>query len=325
MSNSKKLKKIRKIIPGFIRHDFLRKFTALFFAILVWQRVNTQIAESEILHDIPVTVLLPENLVRTNDTPIKVSLKVKASRRILNNLSINDIQINVKLSEPTVDKNPMRISHRIAPVSDITLPSGINIIQVKPEIISINVDRKISKTVPVKLTSSGFLMSGYSYQIVALIPDSVIITGPQSIIRKMKEIKTEPVILKKENVEDFECSVDLVLKDNVTASRKAITAQIEIYKKYDVREFSNILIKPFGVPASPAKVVLNPDKTFIIIDGAKKAVEIMNASKLHPFVDISGLKVPGKYSLNVECWLEKKDVDIKEIKPSMIEVELKKP
>lgn len=319
------MQKILNLVPGFIRNDFLRKFIALFFAVLVWQRVDNQIAQPDTLRDIPVTISLPNNLERLNDTPIKVNLKVKASQRILNNLSINDIHIKVKIDEPAVNKDPLIISHRIDPLHDITLPSGINIVQVEPEIISINVDRKISKTVPVKLQVSGFLMDGYSFQPVAVIPKNVIITGPKSIVEQMKEIKTEPIILKKENVEDFECDVNLVMKDNVTASRKAVTSQIEIYKKYDVREFKNINIKPFGSPAETAKAILNPEKIFIMVHGVKKSVEIMNDSKLHPFVDISGLTVPGKYELDVKCWLDDEDVEVKELKPKKISVELIKP
>ena len=325
MNNPERMQKILEFVPGFIRNDFLRKLIALFFAILVWQRVYNQIAEPDTLRDIPVKITLPGTLERLNDVPLKVNMKIKAPRRIKNNLSVNDIHINIKIDEPAVEKNPLVISHRIDPAKDIVMPSGIHIVQIEPEIISINVDRKISKTVPVKLTYSGMLMEGYSYRLVSLIPNQVVITGPQSIIQQMKEIKTEPVPLRKENVEDFECSVDLVVKDNVIASRQKITAQFEIFKKYDVREFNDIPIKPFGSPLTPAKAILTPDKAFIIVDGVKKSVEIMNENQLHPFVDISGLKVPGKYELNVKCWLDDEFVTVKELNPKKIQVELNIP
>lgn len=324
MSKDKKKNKL-KFIPGFIRHDFLRKLIALIFAILVWQRVDSEIAEPDTIRDVPVNISLPANLERTSDKPINVKLEVKASRRILNNLSLKDININIKLDEPAFKKNPMVISHRIDPVSDISLPSGITVKQVDPEIISISVDRKVSKTVPIKLDYSGYLLDGYSYRLMGLIPSSVIITGPQSIIRSMKDIKTQPIILKPENVEDFECEVDLVPKDNITVSRKAVTAQIEIYKKYGIREFNDIPIKTYGSPASPGKAVLQPAKAFIIVNGVKKSVEIMQDKELHPFVDITGLKVPGTYSLAIKCWVDDKDVKIKAIKPKQVNVELKQP
>ena len=325
MNKTDKKKKKFRFIPGFIRHDFLRKLIALFFAVLIWQRVDSEIAEPDTLRDIPVQISLPANLERTNETPIRVSLKVKASRRILNNLSLNDINIKVKLNESSVHKNSLAISYRIDPKKDISLPSGITVLQVTPETIEISVDRKVSKTVPVELICSGVLLDGYSFRESAVIPKQVIITGPQSIIDPMKEIKTQPIILKTINVEDFECDVKLDIKNNVVANRAAVTAQIEIYKKYDVREFSNMSIKTYGSAASPCKAILQPPQAFIIIKGVKKSVEIMQETALHPFVDISGLKVPGKYSLKIKCWADDKDVRVKEIKPKKIDVELKKP
>lgn len=325
MSKSEKKSKKIKIIPGFIRHDFLRKLIALLFAILVWQRVDTQISEPDTLIGIPLHISLPGNVKLLSMMPEKVSLKIKASRRIIDSLSIkDDIDINIKLDDLPIPKNPLVISHRINLFQDIRVPSGVTVLQVKPEIISINVDKKISKSVPVELISSGFLLDAYSFRVVQLIPDSVIITGAQSVVKQIKKIKTEPVVLKESYVEDFECKVKTIPRDDIIVSSKEVTAVIEIYKKRDVREFSRIPIKPFGTPASSARVILKPDQAFMIISGIKKSVELMNESQLHPFVDITGLKVPGIYNLEVKCWIDDKDVSIKEIQPEKIEVELKK-
>lgn len=313
------------LIPGFIRHDFLRKLIALIFAILVWQRVYSEIAVDYTLFDIPVNISLPAQLERTDDQPLKVNLTVKASRRIINNPTLKaDIKIDVKLTEDDIKGNPLTISHKINP-KDISMPTGITLLQISPENINISVDRKISKTVPVEVTISGYLLDIYTYKQTSIIPRTVVITGPKSIIEQMKVVKTEPIILKPENVEDFETEVNLDSEKNVAVNRKAVTVQIEIYKKFDVREFNDIPIKTFGAPATPGQAVLKPAKAFIIVDGAKKSVEIMQDKELHPFVDVTGLKVPGKYSLPVQCWVDDKDVKIKEIKPKQIDVELKEP
>lgn len=321
MSNEDKETKW-KYIPGFIRNDFWRKLIALFFAILIWQRVDSEIAELDTLRDIPVNIILPPNLEQTNDSPIKVNLKVKASRRILNNLNVKeDINIDVKIDKSTAKK---QIDHRIDP-KDITVPSGMTVLQVEPAVIEVPVDRKASKTVPVKLELTGYLMEGYSYKVMGIIPNSVTISGPQSTIKPMKFINAEPIKLKPDYVEDFETELKLLPKDNVTVNRRMVTVQVEIFKKYDIREFENVTIKPFGTPASPANVEIQPKQVYMRVRGVKKAVEIMQEKELNPLVNISGLKVPGKYSLEVKCWVNDKDVNLQEIKPKKIDVELKQP
>lgn len=321
MSNEEKKSKWN-FIPGFIRHDFLRKLIALFFAVLIWQRVNSEIAEPDTLRDIPVHISLPADLEQTSDNPVKVNLKVKGSRRLLNKLKVKDINIDVRIDEKANGQKD--IKYRIDP-KEITVPSGITVLEVEPSVIKIPVDIKVSKTVPVELSISGYLLDGYSYKKNSIIPSSVSISGPKNLVDDIKEIKAEPIILRPENVADFECEVNLKAPKNITVSRKAVTAQIEVYKKYEIREFENVLVKPFGTPETPAKIDLKPDKVYVRIKGVKKSVEIMNDRELNPLVDVSKLKVPGKYSIKVKCWLGDNDVEIQEIKPEKIDVELKTP
>ena len=50
-------------IPAIIRNDFLRKFIALFFAILVYFMVANRIGIEEQIQNVPVEIELPGGLV----------------------------------------------------------------------------------------------------------------------------------------------------------------------------------------------------------------------------------------------------------------------
>ncbi|MBN1864954.1 MAG: hypothetical protein JW808_08640 [Victivallales bacterium] len=313
-------------IPGFIRRDFLRKLIALFFAVLIWQRVDSEISETETFGSIPVHVTLPASLDRVDNQPLLVSVKLKGSRRLLSKLSGAEININARLGEPDAQhKSPMVVMHRIDSLRDVSVPRGISVMQVKPEIISVSVDKRISRTVPVKMVHSGMLMDGYSFRVASLIPSEVTITGPESIIKFINDIKTEPLAFRVENINDFEVDLALAKRDNIVASRQSVTAYIEIFKRYDLKEFVGVPVKVLGAAEAPAKVSTEPREVMVVVHGIRRSLEVMGLGDLNAHVDISGLAVPGKYALDVRCWLDSPDIKVQMIKPEQVEVNLELP
>ena len=313
------------IIPGFIRNNFFKKAIALFFAIFIWLRVDEEITQDDTIRDVDVNLSLPGMLVRLDDNNVKLNVNVKASRRILNKLTKDDFNVHINIKNTEFSKYPISVTHKIDKNLDITVPSGVTVLDIKPEVVTFTLDKKISKTVPIKLEYTGYLLEEYSYRVASIIPSSVIITGPESIVSSMKFIKSKPIILSPENVDDFEIDAPLVSKKNVSMSRKTATIQIEIFKKYDTNDYNNILIKPLGFPSSPAAVIFKPSRVTVTLYGIRKSLEILKDSEIHPFIDITNLKVPGSYKLKVKYWVDKKDITAIGGAPEMIQVELKKP
>ena len=165
-------------------------------------------------------------------------------------------------------------------------------------------------------------MEGYALNPVHLIPQEVTISGPKSIIEKTIDIKTKSIVLEKEYVEDFDCSAEIDNKRNISVSPKTVSARIEIYKKYDIREFRNLTIKPFGHLPGAEKLEINPIYSSVSVEGVKNAVEIITSEQIRPFVDISEIDEPGEYTLNVQCWLNNKELSVKEIKPATVNVKV---
>ena len=325
MTNEKENFRFWHIIPGFIRNNFIRKAIALFFAIFIWLRVDDEITQDDTIRDVGVSLSLPSMLVRLDDNNVKLNINVKASRRILNKLTKDDFNVHINIKDTEFSKYPVSVTHKIDKNLDITAPSGVTILNIQPEVVTFSLDKKISKTVPIKLEYTGYLLEEYSYRVASMIPSSVIITGPESIVSSMKFIKSKPIILSPENVDDFEIDTPLVAKKNVSMSRRMTTVQIEIFKKFDTSDFDNIMIKPLGFPSSPAKVIFKPQQVTVTLYGIRKSLEVLKDSAIHPFIDITNLKVPGSYKLKVKYWIDDKNITVRGGAPEFIQVELKKP
>ncbi len=282
-------------------------------------------SETQTFGSIPVQVTLPASLGRLDNVPLLVSVKLKGSRRLLSNLSGGEININAQINEPAAQRSPIVVMHRIDPAREVSVPSGISVMQIKPEIISVSVDNRISRSVPVKLVHSGMLMDGYSFRVANLIPSEVTITGPESIIKFTNDVKTDPLVFRVENINDFEMDLTLAKRDNIVASRQDVTAYIEVFKRYDSREFSRVPVRMLGAPEVPAKVSMVPGEVMVVIHGIRRSVEVTGLRDLNAHVDISGLAVPGKYMLDVRCWMDSQDIKVQMIMPQQIEVTLERP
>ena len=304
-----------RFIPGFIANDFWRKVIALFFAVLVWERVTARLDVSQKMRNIPVTISMP-GFVLLENRHVSVDLELKGSQQHLNRITLNDIKIDVTVDHPHKGLNKLIISKH-----NITVPNGVSIASITPSDIDIYIDEQMTKKVPVKLTYSGSLLDGYAINPLLIIPQEVTVTGPKSIIETMQYIKTESIPLRKDFVEDFDCQSKIDLGDkNISVNPKEVSARIEIYKKFNVRKFQNIPIKPFGYIPNSSKIKIEPSNAVVTVKGLKNVIEVTTPDEIRVFIDLSNIDKPGEYTLNVRCLLDNKDLLVKEVIPSTVNV-----
>ena len=310
-------KKRIRLIPGFIAHDFWRKLIALFFAILVWDRVTTRIDDTQKLRGIPVHISMPEGFVIIDDALPKIDVTVKGSKRRLNRLTPGDIESKVYISHPHVGQNRIFIAKK-----NIKAPKGVSIAGIEPEnYITVNLDEKVTKQVPVKLKYSGSLLDGYALNTLHIIPETVTVYGPKSQVEKINSVNTRNIVLTKENVDDFEYQANIRNESkNISIIPKDVHVKIEIYRKYISRTFNSIEIKPFGYLPKGRHLVIQPDHADVTIEGEKNEVELVTPEQIKLCIDLSRIDKPGEYTVNVKCWMTNSKLSAKEIDPHTVNI-----
>lgn len=316
----KKDKKNRiTFIPGFIANDFWRKVIALFFAVLVWERVTAKLDVSQTMRSIPVTLSMPGYVLLEN-RQVRVDLELKGSQQHLNRITSKDIEINVNVDNPQKGLNKVIISKH-----NITVPKGISVESITPGDIEIYLDKKMMKKIPIKLIYSGSLLEGYAINPLLIIPQEVTVTGPESIVKTIKYIKTEPITLRKDFVEDFDCQAKLDLEErNISVNPKEISARIEVYQKFNTRRFQDVPIKPFGYMPDGTKFQIEPPNAAVVLKGLKNVIEVTTPDDFKVFVDLSNIDAPGEYTLNVQCLIDNKDLAVRKIIPATVNVTVTK-
>ena len=311
-------------IPGVIKHDFLRKLIALCFALLVWWKISIQNGVEEVIRNVPVHIVTSEQTVNLEDSVRYVDLTVRGrSQKRLNLLSQNDFKLEISVSDNEyVPGKPLTL--KILKSAAITKPFGISITRSAPEMLSIYLDRKTSKEVPVSARFTGMTSEDYACGEVKLSPDKVRITGPESVLSSILKVNTEPISLDQKTVEDFEYMAKISEPaGKVKVQPQKITAHVEIYRKFDTRTFTGITVSVLGNPGTALNIrKMVPANVEIAAGGIKSSLEVMNGSELSPFVDITSLKEPGVHKVKVQCYVNVPGIKINSISPAEVEVEI---
>jgi uncharacterized protein (TIGR00159 family) len=168
--------------------DLLAKTAVLLIVIVSWALITSRqgaiatVTAPVRLHGIP------RNLMLMRSSPEEVEVQVKSFSTLTPTPEKLDIVADVDLSEVREGQAIVRIRN-----SDFRLPSGMVVGSVNPSSIRIVTEKKVRKTVPVRVMVRGKMPRGLEgYQLVAS-PASLEVEGPAGQISRLELVTTEEV------------------------------------------------------------------------------------------------------------------------------------
>ena len=225
-------KKNLRWIPAFIRHDFVRKAIALFFACLVYAIVAYKVGGTVNIPSVPVIIEMPAGLVNKDTTIPKVKVYLRGSKRTLSNITAADLSIKVRVEENKyLPGSPYTLKINL---DNIETPAGSRPVNVIPDEFKLLLEERIPKEVEIKprFNSERNLPPDFAVGKVRLSPATAIIKGPKSVIDETREIFTQPIPLDRSTIESFEYQVRLA--DNhpgISVSPDKVTSEVEIVRQ----------------------------------------------------------------------------------------------
>ncbi|MBU2492628.1 MAG: hypothetical protein KJ571_08395 [Bacteroidetes bacterium] len=217
-------------------------------------------------------------------TSIKFPIKVSGipENQSIANQSINEVTLNLKgqgwqLAQLTFGRNPdfyvkansktgkQSLSLRNEIDANTWLSTSLQVIEIEPEKIEFTVEAVKSKTVQIEsLADITFKTNFGLVSGINLSPDSVEITGPESIVSKINKVYTEKK--KFENTDRaINESINLQKINFIEMSFEKTNIQFDVQKIVD-KTFENILVGIRYVPAS-RELLLFPAKINVVLRG----------------------------------------------------------
>lgn len=135
-----------------------------------------------------------------------VKLQVSGSGSLIRSIGSDQVQVKLDLVNAATGKNQIIIDW-----DGIVLPPGIQLKQLEPEKLEVNLDVPVVKRLPVQVDWAGKLRPGLNIQEVKTIPETVRVRGGEQMLQDIRTIYTEKIDLEKITA-DGTVSVDLVMQ-----------------------------------------------------------------------------------------------------------------
>lgn len=141
--------------------------------------------------DIPIEFInLEQNMEIIESSSNSVKLTVSGARPLVQAINQDQVKVKLDISNVVPGSNTINIQHE-----KVLLPPGIQLKQMEPSELVINVDEKITKELIVQPTFTGQLNPGLIITSATAIPESVVVTGGSMMLKDSTTLFTEPILL----------------------------------------------------------------------------------------------------------------------------------
>lgn len=241
----------------------------------------------------------PLNLILTSPSVDKLEIRVSGNQKQIEIIKNMNLKYSVDLytdlvSDPAGEKVHLDPRTYYIPVlkKRIFIPNGVKILSINPSYIMVSLEKKVVESFYVSVPYTGTTAPGYVALSARIEPAIVILTGPESVIGSIKNLKTKPVDLSKVN-ESFKKKIPVDLKElNTTSEPAIVTVFIPIEKKQIIKTFEDI---PLELKNAKKKDSVSPSKITLTIKGSHDMLNRKDLKeKIKVSIDAKGLK-PGVY------------------------------
>lgn len=284
---------IKKLIEK-IAGDWAAKVICFALAIFIYIFHQISLLDRKTF-SVPLNVESEGLLTPAAKLPSFVRVSIRAESDSMAAINASGIKAFVYLDEYTdAGIYSVPVSVQLSPELLLLEPLEIS---VKPETLSVELDEKIQKYIPIEPSVSGEVEKGYTISSVEVVPSTVKVIGPSQIVNKMKRVYTEKVNVKGAS-KGFsqELSLDNLnhlvrpvpeSKFKVTVGvvpelgEKKIDAVTPVLKNLDARFIAESVV---------------PSVSFTV-SGIVTALEKYKPADASVYVDCSSVVAPGTYEL----------------------------
>ena len=271
----------------------LRIFSVV-LAIGLWIFVNAAEQGSVVPLTVPISYRsLPQGMVIVNHPPAVVKIEVTGPRTLLSLMNPEQLTLKIDLRSVAAGQSEFKIYPAMFNVGRHTAVTSIS-----PDQLSLDIDRLVTRDVPVHLAVQGKVEPGYTITSVDITPPSVTIVGPSRFVTPLTSVSTEPFDLKG-LTSDTGRSVDIVAPNPALGfSTGHVDARVNVAEAIADREFRDVDVE---VRDSGFKYRVEPKQATLTIRGPALKLAAL-APKGMVYVDAKGV-APGSHELPLQVTL----------------------
>jgi hypothetical protein len=267
---------------------------ALALILFVFNRLNTMTTRPL---SVPLTVETNSALVPASSYPRNVRVSLKGEDDNIKSIDDGDIEAYVdftRYEDGGLYSAPVLIRRKGSALSVEPLE-----IAVTPSKLSVQLDRRINKNIPLTAVVRGRVADGFDLVSYSISPLEIAITGPFGFLEPVEEIETEIIDLDGRN-NDFTMEVNIPNPNPFFVLRGSGTAEFSciIRPAVSVRSIEGIPIILIGLDPE-FEADMGGRIGSVRIEGSQSQLDDFQPPPNFLTVDCSGLSEPGTYTLPV--------------------------
>jgi len=265
---------VRRLLSG----DNLLRAISLALAVVLW----IVIAGGDTVErglSVPVELRnLPSDLETTGDLVNSVDVRLRASPGLVESLDPDQILARIDLEGAEEGEQIIQLT-----ADHIQVPFGFRIVRITPSLLTFNLERALSKKVPVHPRIFGTPAPGYEVADYSSDPPEVTVAGPRSRVQEIESAFTEPVTVDGADM-DLEADVNVGLEDPLLyleSGGSQVRVVVRIRETNGQRVLENL---PVAVRGQPAE--LAPSSVRVEVSGPERMLRDLSAADLRPYVNV---------------------------------------
>lgn len=272
-------------------NNFWYKLLSLALAVLVWGMIQGE-QILELNREIDVNIVVPEGMAARNEA-VRVKAATVRGPRVLMTEIPERFEADIIVPKGVLGKYRVRIDK-----DDIRKWNDRLQITIHDPFVTLYVDEKVSRTVPVKEVIQGSPADGFFMRNVNVKPKTVVITGLKGDISKIKNVNTEPIdITGLQENRSFE--TEIVPPGGLTDidfSVRRVNVSIELADSMENKRFAPI---PIEVVGGEYDARIRPKFVSIVVQGTPNTLNFLKNTDFKAFVEGSNLG-PGEYERDIK-------------------------
>lgn len=246
----------------------------------------------EINRKILVHLHVPEgHLIKGSNIRIK-DATLSGARVLLGDFSSQPIEAHIKIPEGKSGRLRFRIDKEYISNWNPKIKMTVH-----DAYITVFVDQKMTRTLPVKEQIQGIPGDGYFIEKITVTPPKVVVSGMKSEVSRLHQILTEAIDLNGlQKSRSYEAALMVQDIQPAELSFEQTVVSVQVGEKKINRRFSNIAIELEG-PKYPARI--RPNHVSIVIQGTPGVLSFIKPGDLRAFLDASDLR-PGRYEKKIQ-------------------------
>jgi len=285
-----------------LRENLPLRLASLALAVGVWFYVRGEDKPVQIV-SVPLELQnLSPDLAIAGDVIESVNVRVRAPEGVLKTMTPERFSARMDLSPLDAGDHLVRIPHEL-----MRVPPGAEVVKISPEYLSVRLEKKLKRSLPVTARVAGDPAEGYELGGTAVRPEQVAVEGPETAVRLAREVLTDTIRIDG-RTSPFEALVSL-FPDRAgvkVAGWESAMMSVDIRERHVTRTFSGVVVTPAG---GDAKVRLRPERVDVTLEGPPEALARIEEGSVTAVVDVGGLAArSGEYRIKPRVVFKPEDL-----------------